>query len=1779
MEPTVTRGLPTASEAEQLRARLAELEQTAARRGRELVALHEISLEIGQLSDLTTLLQTTVEKAASLLNAQMGGLYLVHPENGTLELVVAHNLPGMFTGTILKLGEGLSGRIAQTGQVMMVPDYQAWAGQAAVFAGAPFRRVVGVPLKIGEKVIGVINITDDQRTGDFDEDEVRLVTLFAEQAAIAIEKARLLAEVQRDLAERQRTEQIYSSLYRITEAIHTAQNLDELYRSIHNIIAALMPARNFAIALYDAATESFIFPYRVDEHYPDELTPPPRPLGKTLVDYVWQTGTPLLATMEQLERLVAEQHLQPLGVMALDWLGVPLKWQDKTIGVMVVQTYTMGERLTPEHQQLLMFVSTQVALAIQRKRAEQRQQSIYRISEAAYLARDLDDLYRLLHQIVNELMPARNFGIALYDAATDMIRFPYFVDEDYQMAAPPPRRRGNGMIEYVLRTGQPLLGTQAELNALIEREHLQPVGNPAQSWLGVPLKVQDRSIGVIVVQTYQPGELLTEEHKQVLSFVSTQVVTAIERKRAEQMQQAIYHISEAAQAAGSLDELYRAIHAIVNELMPARNFYIALYDETTDLITFPYLVDEYDDSSPVQRPGKGLTAYVLRTGQPLFATPEVFEDLLRRGEAELIGGASVDWLGVPLKVRDKVIGIIAVQSYSEHMRLTEEHRDLLSYVSTQVAVAIQRRQTAQVQASIYRIAEAAHTARSLGDLYHAIHQIVGELMPARSFYLALYDAVSDTVSFPYFVDEIEIGRYAPPRQHGHGLTEYVLRLGKPWLGTAARIQDLLDRGEIANIGPIAVTWLGVPLKVEGEIIGLVVVQSYSERTRLTEEHEAILQYVSAQVAMAIQRKRAEEALRESERRYHDLFEAAQRQAQELTLLDRVRTAVTRELNLAELFHTVVTALAETFGYTLVSSYLLDGQLLRLQHQVGYEIILDNIPITSGVMGRVTRTGRPELVEDVFADPAFLAAMDDIVSEIAVPLFDAGRTVGVLNIESTRGFRLTEADLRLMIALGEHVSSAISRARLYTEARQNAARLTAAVESLPFDFWAMDLDRRYVLQNSVSARHWGERIGKRVDQLDLPGPLRAHWESNDRRAFAGEVVQGEVTYELDGEQRHFHEIIAPIWSEGEIQGVIGVNIDITDRQRAEAALRASEARLRAVTANIPVILFALDRDGLFTFVEGRGLEALDIPAENLVGRSVFEIARDLPRIAAAMQLALAGEPLNVILELNQRAYEVWLSPLTSQQDELNGVIGVAVDMTERERTAQALRDSEERYRILFDSNPHPMWAYDLETLRFLAVNDAAIRHYGYSREEFLNMTIVDIRPVEDVPALLENVRQVTQGLDEAGVWRHRRKDGTLIEVEITSHTLVLDGRPAEVVLATDVTERRRTEEALRRAQKMESLGLLAGGIAHDFNNLLVAILGQTSLALTQLSADSPARAPIEKAVAASRRAADLTRQLLAYSGRGHFERRPIDLNRLIQENLHLFEVAVPKNVALRSDLVKPLPFIVGDAGQLQQVIMNMIINGAEAIGEKSGEVIVRTQVRRLTSEAAIAWQIGDEELPPGDYVLLVVEDNGQGMDAATLPRIFDPFFSTKFTGRGLGLAAVLGIVRGHGGGLKVISAPNVGTTFEVVLPGGTAEAVELVTHEAQQEVDMAQPLVLVIDDEEPVRDAVTDILDLDGLPVLTAPDGRTGIDLYRERETEVGLVLLDLSMPGLSGEETFYELRRINPHVRVLLSSGYSQAEVAVRFAGQSDVGFIQKPYDAEQLVREVKRYMSQPSTG
>ena len=640
--------------------------------------------------------------------------------------------------------------------------------------------------------------------------------------------------------------------------------------------------------------------------------------------------------------------------------------------------------------------------------------------------------------------------------------------------------------------------------------------------------------------------------------------------------------------------------------------------------------------------------------------------------------------------------------------------------------------------------------------------------------------------------------------------------------------------------------------------------------------------------------------------------------------------------------------------------------------------------------------------------------------------------------------------------------------------------------------------------------------------------------------------------------------------------------IAERKQSDRALQESERRFRAlVEASFEGIAISIDG----TIVEAnQALAAMfDYEVAEVIGKTPYDLVTPESAERIMRQISAKAETMYEVTGI-KRGGETFTIELVGKNCMYKGkparVTGFR-DVSEHRRAEQALRESEQRFRQLAENIDEIFWLLSPDEQELLYINSAYERISGYSRERLYANPSSWLEAVypEDRDIALALTREDSAGVskdERSGEYRYFRADGSIRWVWVRSHP-VLDETGnviSRVGIAVDVTERKHVEEALRRTQKLESLGVLAGGVAHDFNNLLVAMMAQTSLALAKLSPDNPARAHVEKAIHAAEKAAKLTRQMLAYSGRGQFEIQLINLNLLIQDNLHLFEAAVPKYVTLRSRLSTSLPTIEGDPGQMQQVVMNLILNAAEAIGDRPGEVVVTTTITSV-NENDWLWQYTGEPLAPGRYVTLEVRDNGAGMDESTLAKIFDPFFTTKATGRGLGLAAVLGIVRGHKGGLHVSSESGRGTTFKLLFPAQDNRVASL---PAPPPVIQAQPaesgLVLVIDDEEPVREAVTDILEMEGISVITAADGTAGIGLFEEKVADIRLVLLDLSMPGLSGIDTLQALQVINPSVPVILSSGYSEVEVVDRLTTKSKAAFLQKPYDQTRLVEVIRQQLS-----
>ncbi|HUA17532.1 MAG TPA: response regulator [Bryobacteraceae bacterium] len=500
---------------------------------------------------------------------------------------------------------------------------------------------------------------------------------------------------------------------------------------------------------------------------------------------------------------------------------------------------------------------------------------------------------------------------------------------------------------------------------------------------------------------------------------------------------------------------------------------------------------------------------------------------------------------------------------------------------------------------------------------------------------------------------------------------------------------------------------------------------------------------------------------------------------------------------------------------------------------------------------------------------------------------------------------------------------------------------------------------------------------------------------------------------------------------------------------------------------------------------------------------------------------------------------------------------------------ALLRSSEQITDILESMSEGFCAFDHEW-KCTYVNARAAALSRVPREQLLGKTLWELLPAEIGAEVSGPLRRALDEQTPAQFEQHYAPFDAWFEVN------AYPTRDGLAVFGRDVSERKRFNERLQQTQRLEGLGVLAGGIAHDFNNLLTGIMANASMILEDLPSTSPLKNEAQNVVDATERAAILTRQLLAYAGKAKFVIEPLDLAEAVRKISNLIRSSMPKTVALRLELKPGLPAIDGDAAQIQQLVMNLVINGAEAIGdEKPGTVTVTTSVKDV-DEVYLRQTFGASSISPGRYVLLEVDDTGSGMDEATLARIFDPFFTTKFAGRGLGLAAVMGIVRGHKGALRVYSSPGQGSSFKVLFPASQSVAV---SQEAGPAVTDLQGTgtILVIDDEEVVRQIAKSALTRYGYTVLAAQNGPEGIEIFQENAASVSLILLDMTMPAMSGEATLRKLRTVRADVPVIFCSGYHEVEFEQRFATQELAGFLQKPFTAAYLAERVKLALSRTS--
>jgi two-component system, cell cycle sensor histidine kinase and response regulator CckA len=853
--------------------------------------------------------------------------------------------------------------------------------------------------------------------------------------------------------------------------------------------------------------------------------------------------------------------------------------------------------------------------------------------------------------------------------------------------------------------------------------------------------------------------------------------------------------------------------------------------------------------------------------------------------------------------------------------------------------------------------------------------------------------------------------------------------------------------------------------------------------------------------------------------------------------------------------------------------------------------------------RVIATAQPILIAKT--DTATFATMTDpsyapflermrVASSLIVPLLCRGKVVGIASLlRSSADHPYDEDDVRFVQSMADHAALAIANARSYEAeraardaAQQATARFARLSEAGVIGTVVVDLDDRSVRDINDTLLHLvgytrDELVSGRVPWSSLTAP---EWSEVDTRAIEQLTTSG-VAGLREKEYLRKDGVRVPVLAGSAMLGgatreCISFVLDLTERKEAERGRREAERRAQRMIESATVGIWTVGADGRTTFMNARMADILgrDLAEAVTLPTAEFFFAEDRPAMAerlAKRRGGLAG-PFEQRFRRPDGAVGVLSmdsTPLYDAEGRYEGVLGIATDITDRRRVEEALRASEVRYRLMFDNSPLPKWMYDVETLRFLDVNEAAIREYGYAREEFLAMTIKDIRPPEDIPALLEAELQ-GELPSRFGVWRLRKRGGEIIQVELTKHTFMLGDRATRIAVGRDVTERIRLEEQLRQSQKMEAVGRLAGGVAHDFNNLLSVILSYADMLLAEMKPGEPMYSDMQEIGKAGTRAADLTRQLLMFSRQQVLAPKVLDLNEVLTSMDKMLQRILGADVDLVSLPAEPLGRVRADPSSVEQVIMNLVVNARDAM-PTGGQLTMETD-NVVLDEAYANAHLG---VKPGAYVMLAVTDTGTGIDNVTLSRIFEPFFTTKEKGKGtgLGLSTVFGIVQQSGGSVWVYSEVGKGTTMKVYLPRVDAD-VESVRVTGVPMALRGSETILLVEDDDQVRAVARSILLKNGYHVIEARNAGEAL-LHSERHPgTIDLLLSDVVMPQVSGPELAKRLAKARPDMRVLCMSGYTDDSIVRHGVLEAHFAYLQKPITPEALTRKVREVLDSDGT-
>lgn len=915
-------------------------------------------------------------------------------------------------------------------------------------------------------------------------------------------------------------------------------------------------------------------------------------------------------------------------------------------------------------------------------------------------------------------------------------------------------------------------------------------------------------------------------------------------------------------------------------------------------------------------------------------------------------------------------------------------------------------------------------------------------------------------------------------------------------------------------------------------------------------------------------------------------------------------------------------LSETIAFTLdpqtVLSKLADGALTQSQADEvsillptsdGKELYVaavrgtkrerllgERVPLQESISSWVARERMPLILNGEVSDDRFVALWPrpDIRSAVSVPMQVANKLVGIINLNMTNRLRpFTLGQMKALTILAGTAAAALESASLYAQVQKAEENYRSIFENAVEGIFQSNSDRGFLTVNPSLARILGYDSPEEVIEAfsDLGRQLYVDPELADevsRTLEEAGVVQG---FEFEAYRKDREKIwlslnirlvrdksSAAIYREGTIE-------EITERKRAEAELHFQKSLLESQTeASVDGIL-AVSNDGKILSFNKRFVELWKIPVTVLEARSdQTALESVLASLINPKEFMDRVEYLyehpdeesdDAIQLTDGRTFERHSAPIKSTEDKYYGRVWFFHDITERQRAEAALRDSEERYRDLVENAHDIIYSQDLQG-NYTSMNKAGMQITGYTHEEALALNTQQTVAPEYLPKAQE---MLTAKLNGEHVTAYEveiiAKDGHRITVEANTKLVYHDGVPVGVQgIARDVTERKQLEEQLRQSQKMEAIGQLAGGVAHDFNNLLTAINGYSSLALQRLEDGHSIRPYLEEVKKAGDRAANLTRQLLAFGRKQILQPLAINLNDVVTDMNKMLQRLIGEDIRLTAKLDPALKRIKADPGQVEQVLVNLVVNARDAM-PRGGKLTIETATVELDSDYA-GKHIG---FVPGKYVMLAVSDTGTGMSDDTRARIFDPFFTTKEKGKGtgLGLSTVYGIIKQSGGNIWVYSELGHGTTFKVYLPQLATPTLKTESAVVELAPSGGSETILIVEDEDVVRGLAQKILEQSGYRVMAASRGAEAIRLCQERTESIDLLLTDVVMPETSGKEVADRVSELLPGLRVLFMSGYTDEAIVHHGVLDSSVEFIQKPFTPAALVKRVREVLDAES--